>query len=139
MKLTNWSTHATFGGEPMVSRYTQQRIAASDHCVAIAKRCPHCFEVFLARPERPDCHCQCVPVDDVSIFRGQIARNYPGNLIGELLCGCFFSGETAYPCVDHAGEAFETSYGCDSEALVTRLVAEAAKPIADTVALLGRR
>lgn len=58
MKRTNWSTHATFGGTPMVSRYTQQRVAASDHCVAIAKRCPVCFEVYMARPEQPEHGCQ---------------------------------------------------------------------------------
>lgn len=58
MKRTNWSTHATFGGTPMVSRYTQQRVAATDHCVAIAQRCPRCFEVFVARPEQPEHDCE---------------------------------------------------------------------------------
>jgi hypothetical protein len=56
MKHTNWSTHPTFGGTPMVSRYTQQRVAASDHCVAIVRRCPVCFEVYVDRPGQP-VHC----------------------------------------------------------------------------------
>lgn len=56
MKRTNWSTHATFGGTPMVSRYTQQRVAATDHCVAIIRRCPVCFATYVDRPGQP-LHC----------------------------------------------------------------------------------
>ena len=59
MRRTNWSTHLTFGGEALTSRACYgRRVAATDHCVAIIKRCPHCLETYVARPERP-CHdCQ---------------------------------------------------------------------------------
>ena len=57
VRITNWSTRPTFGGTPMTSRYTQQRIAATDHCVAIVRRCANCHETFVATPEQPEHDC----------------------------------------------------------------------------------
>lgn len=56
MRTTNWSTHETFGGEGLTSRWTQKRVAATDHCVAIIKRCPRCFSDYVATPGHPPDH-----------------------------------------------------------------------------------
>lgn len=64
MRRTNWSPDVTFGGEPLTSRYTQQRVAASDHCVAIVRRCERCHETFVATPKRPKCSCQWLSTED---------------------------------------------------------------------------
>lgn len=58
MKRTGWNSGLTFGGTPMTSRYTQRNIAATDHCVAIIRRCPVCHETFVSRPEQPDHDCE---------------------------------------------------------------------------------
>ena len=52
----NWIEAA--GGAPMTSRYTQQRIAARDHCVAIVRTCPQCHSRYVATPEQPEHGCQ---------------------------------------------------------------------------------
>lgn len=50
-RRTNWSTHLTFGGESLTSRACyRRRVAASDHCVAIERVCPHCYSKFIATP-----------------------------------------------------------------------------------------
>ncbi len=57
MRRTNWSTHLTFGGEPLTSRACLgAKVAATDHCVAIIKTCPHCLSPYLATATEPT-HC----------------------------------------------------------------------------------
>lgn len=56
-KRTNWSTHPTFGGSPLVSRATGKAFAATDHCVALVKTCPRCFEKYMATPTKQDHDC----------------------------------------------------------------------------------
>lgn len=53
MRDTNWASWSTFGGESLTSRRTGKRIAATDHCVAIVKRCAECLETYVARPGEP--------------------------------------------------------------------------------------
>lgn len=58
MRRTNWSTHLTFGGEPLTSRACfGRKVAATDHCVAIVRTCPHCYGKFVATPTAPNCAC----------------------------------------------------------------------------------
>lgn len=56
MKQTGWSTFPTHGGSALTSRWTQKRVAATDHCVAIIRRCPQCFESYIDHSDRPDLH-----------------------------------------------------------------------------------
>lgn len=61
-RRTNWSTHLTFGGESLTSRACyKRRVAATDHCVAIERVCPHCYSKFIATPEQPQ-HESCQPI-----------------------------------------------------------------------------
>ena len=66
-KRTNWSTHSTFGGSPLVSRATGKAFAATDHCVALVKTCPRCFEKYMATPEKQDHGCADLVKGDYSV------------------------------------------------------------------------
>lgn len=61
MAASDWSSHATLGGTPMQS-WVGKRVAATDHCVAIVRRCGGCLDQFVAHRDeatgKVETHCE---------------------------------------------------------------------------------
>lgn len=50
MSASDWSSHPTLGGVPLTS-WVGRRVVATDHCVALIRRCTQCYESFIVRRE----------------------------------------------------------------------------------------
>ncbi len=60
MSASDWARgFDSLGGMALTSRWTGKRIAATDHCAAVVKRCPDCLDVFIqSRTSTHECRQQ---------------------------------------------------------------------------------
>lgn len=62
MAASDWCSQPTLGGDPLTSRLSGRRVAASDHCVAVTRRCATCGNEFLVTATTADCPRGCPPM-----------------------------------------------------------------------------